>query len=168
VGIPPTLDAFRRIWFQLQARGVAQRFVGKQDSNTLQLCWITIQSTLVRVKEAEVMTEHKDQGVHVGAVDRVADNRINLAWVGNSPTARMRWASHQFRIGTGDISMQQYDLYLNPQKPAAGLYVRKGAGLPDLADPREWVFDGTAAQAELPPDLVKKIEANGHAFRDMD
>ena len=29
-------------------------------------------------------------------------------------------------------------------------------------------FDGTAAQAELPPDLVKRIEANGHAFRDMD
>jgi hypothetical protein len=49
-----------------------------------------------------------------------------------------------------------------------GLYVRKGAGLPDLANPKEWVFDGTAAQGELPPDLVKKIEANGHAFRDMD
>jgi len=30
------------------------------------------------------------------------------------------------------------------------------------------VFDGTAAQGELPPELVKKIEANGHAFRDMD
>ena len=63
--------------------------------------------------------------------------------------------------------MQEYDLYLNPQKPAVGLYVHKGAGLPDLADPKEWVFDGTA-QAELPPDLVKRIEANGHAFRDMD
>ena len=64
--------------------------------------------------------------------------------------------------------MQEYDLYFSPQKPAVGLYVRKGAGLPDLADPKEWVFDGTAAQAELPAELVKKIEADGHAFRDMD
>jgi hypothetical protein len=64
--------------------------------------------------------------------------------------------------------MPDYDLYINPQKPSVGLYVRKGAGLPDLANPREWVFDVTAAQGELPPDLVKKIEANGHAFRDMD
>jgi hypothetical protein len=62
--------------------------------------------------------------------------------------------------------MQQYDLYMNPQKPSVGLYVRKGAGLPDLADPK--AFDGTAVQGELPPDLVKKIETNGHAFRDMD
>ena len=64
--------------------------------------------------------------------------------------------------------MRKYDLYLNPQKPAVGLYVRKGAGLPDLADPKEWVFDGTAAQGELPPNLVRSIETNGHAFRDMD
>ena len=64
--------------------------------------------------------------------------------------------------------MQEFDLYMNPQKPSIGLYVRKGAGLPELADPREWAFDGTAAQSELPPDLVRKIETNGHAFRDMD
>ena len=64
--------------------------------------------------------------------------------------------------------MQEYDLYLNPQMPAVGLYVHQGTGLPDLADPKEWVFDGTAAQAELPAELVKSIEANGHAFRDMD
>jgi hypothetical protein len=64
--------------------------------------------------------------------------------------------------------MPEYDLYLNPQKPTVGLYVRKGAGLPDLADATTWSFDGTAAQAELPPDLVKRIEADGHAFRDMD
>jgi hypothetical protein len=65
-------------------------------------------------------------------------------------------------------SMQEYDLYFNPQKPAVGLYVRKGAGLPDLADPKEWLFDGTATQADLPADLVKRIQADGHAFRDMD
>ena len=64
--------------------------------------------------------------------------------------------------------MQEYDLYINPQKASVGLYVHKGARLPDLADPENWVFDGTAAQADLPPDLVKRIEANGHAFRDMD
>jgi hypothetical protein len=34
--------------------------------------------------------------------------------------------------------------------------------------PKECVFDGAAAQAELPPDLAKRIETNGHAFRDMD
>jgi hypothetical protein len=67
-----------------------------------------------------------------------------------------------------NYSMQEYDLYINPQKPKVGLYVRKGTGLPDLADPGEWTFDGTAAQAELPAELVKRIETNGHAFRDMD
>ena len=64
--------------------------------------------------------------------------------------------------------MQDYDLYINPHKPRVGLYVRKGAGLPDLADAKEWTFDGSAAQGELPSELVKRIETNGHAFRDMD
>ncbi|MGY4476747.1 hypothetical protein [Bradyrhizobium sp. USDA 3364] len=64
--------------------------------------------------------------------------------------------------------MQEYDLYLNAKKAAVGLYVRKGAGLPDLADAKDWVFDGTSTPANLPPQLVKEIEANGHAFRDMD
>ncbi len=64
--------------------------------------------------------------------------------------------------------MQEYDLYLNVKKPAVGLYVRKGAGLPDLADKADWAFDGTAAQDLLPADVVKEIAANGHAFRDMD
>ena len=64
--------------------------------------------------------------------------------------------------------MPDYDLYINPKKASVGLYVRKGAGLPDLGDAKGWVFDGTSAQANLPPQLVKEIEANGHAFRDMD
>ena len=63
--------------------------------------------------------------------------------------------------------MQEYDLYLNTKKASVDLYVRKGAGLRDLADSKEWVFDGTVAQASLPPEIVKQIEANGHAFRDM-
>ena len=64
--------------------------------------------------------------------------------------------------------MQEYDLYINANKASIGLYVRKGAGLPDLGDAKDWVFDGTSTQANLPPKLVSEIEANGHAFRDMD
>jgi hypothetical protein len=64
--------------------------------------------------------------------------------------------------------MPEYDLYINPQKPSIGLYVRKGAGLPDLADPKEWIFDGTTARTALPSDVVENVETNGHAFRNMD
>jgi hypothetical protein len=64
--------------------------------------------------------------------------------------------------------MEEYDLYINPKKPAIGLYVRKGAGLPDLADKDDWVFDGTAAQDLLPRSVVEGVAAHGHAFRDMD
>jgi hypothetical protein len=63
--------------------------------------------------------------------------------------------------------MQEYDLYINPQKPTVGLYVRAGASLSDLADPEQWVFDGTFDANDLSADLVKNIEANGHAFREM-
>ena len=66
------------------------------------------------------------------------------------------------------LSMPEYDLYINVKKPGIGLYVRKGAGLPDFADPKEWVFDGTAAQDLLPPSVVEGLAADGHAFRDMD
>lgn len=41
--------------------------------------------------------------------------------------------------------MQHYDLDLNAGKPEIGLYVASGAKLPDFADPKEWLFDGTAA-----------------------
>lgn len=64
--------------------------------------------------------------------------------------------------------MREYDLYINSQKQALGLYVRNGAGLPDVADPKEWIFDGTAAEMELAPELAQSIETRGHAFRDMD
>jgi len=64
--------------------------------------------------------------------------------------------------------MQEYDLYINVKKPAVGLYVSKGASLPDIADKTDWVFDGTAAQDLLPPSVVQGVAANGHAFRDMD
>jgi len=64
--------------------------------------------------------------------------------------------------------MEEYDLYINSRKPAIGLYVRKGASLPALADKEDWVFDGTAGQDLLPPSVVEGVNANGHAFRDMD
>lgn len=64
--------------------------------------------------------------------------------------------------------MQEYDRYINRQKPSLGLYVRSGAGLTDLADPKDWIFDGTMAQMELPPELVERIETAGHAFQNMD
>jgi hypothetical protein len=66
------------------------------------------------------------------------------------------------------VTMEEYDLYINVKKPAIGLYVRKGASLPDLADKEDWVFDGTAAQDLLPRSVVEGVAANGHAFRDMD
>ena len=58
--------------------------------------------------------------------------------------------------------------YLSPQRPAIGLYARAGAGLPDIADAKDWIFDGTVEKDALPSDVVKALEANGHAFRDMD
>ena len=64
--------------------------------------------------------------------------------------------------------MEEYDLYINVKKPAIGLYVRKGAGLPDLDDKADWVFDGTSAQDLLPQSVIEGVSAFGHAFRDMD
>lgn len=64
--------------------------------------------------------------------------------------------------------MQEFDLYINPRKPTLGLYVPTGAGLPDLADPKQWVFDSTLAEDELSADLVQSIKADGHAFRELD
>lgn len=64
--------------------------------------------------------------------------------------------------------MEEYDLYINAKKPAIGLYVRKGAGLPDLADKSDWVFDGSATRDLLPQSVVDGVKADGHAFRDMD
>jgi hypothetical protein len=64
--------------------------------------------------------------------------------------------------------VQEYDLYINLKKPGIGLYVRKGASLEDFADPTDWVFDGTATQDLLSTRVVEGVEANGHAFREMD
>lgn len=64
--------------------------------------------------------------------------------------------------------MQEYDLYINPHKPTLGLYVRSGTGLPELANPRQWVFESTLVADELSSDLVQRINANGHAFQELD
>ena len=61
--------------------------------------------------------------------------------------------------------MQKYDLYINEKKPGIGLYVRRGSGLPDFADPSDWIFSGTAEQDLLPSSVVEDVETNGHAFR---
>jgi hypothetical protein len=63
--------------------------------------------------------------------------------------------------------MREYDLYINPKKPAVGLYVRRGVGLPDLSDAKDWIFDGTSGEDVLPANIITSIEAAGHAFRDM-
>ncbi|SED73851.1 hypothetical protein [Bradyrhizobium erythrophlei] len=64
--------------------------------------------------------------------------------------------------------MEEYDLYINVKKPAIGLYVRKGADLPDLADKGDWMFDGSCAQDLVPSSVILGVKADGHAFRDMD
>ncbi len=65
------------------------------------------------------------------------------------------------------LAVQEYDLYINPQRPTLGLYVRAGAGVPDLADPGEWVFDSTLAGDQLSSELVQRIHADGHAFQEL-
>lgn len=64
--------------------------------------------------------------------------------------------------------MQEYDCYINEKKPGLGLYVRAGAPLAYFADPQDWIFDGTTTQDMLPASVVQGVDANGHAFRDMD
>lgn len=63
--------------------------------------------------------------------------------------------------------MKEYDLYINKNKPSVGLYVLKGAGLPDIDDKSDWLFDGTQAEDLLPRQVVEGVIANGHAFRRM-
>jgi hypothetical protein len=64
--------------------------------------------------------------------------------------------------------LEEFDLYINAKKPAVGLYVRKGVGLPDLADKNDWLFANVAFEGDLPQNIVQEINKNGHAFRDMD
>lgn len=64
--------------------------------------------------------------------------------------------------------MTEFDLYLNDKRPAIGLYVAQGAGLPDLADKADWLFNGTFTQGQLALAVIEGVEKDGHAFRDMD
>jgi hypothetical protein len=63
----------------------------------------------------------------------------------------------------------EFDFYINLDKPTLGLYVRKGAGLPDLSadEAKQWRFEGHVWQSELSADLLKELEANGHAFQEL-
>ena len=63
--------------------------------------------------------------------------------------------------------MEEFDFYINLKKPTLGLYVRKGAGLPDLADTSDWQFEGHEWDSDLTPALLKELEANGHAFQEL-
>ncbi|TFV91923.1 hypothetical protein E4K72_20065 [Oxalobacteraceae bacterium OM1] len=63
--------------------------------------------------------------------------------------------------------MQEFDLYLNSERPTLGLYVKKGAGLPDLADANQWVLEGHVWRTELPPEILRGLDANGHAFQEL-
>lgn len=64
--------------------------------------------------------------------------------------------------------MVEFDFYVNPNKPMIGLYVNKGAGLPDIEDAKDWLFDGTVGPGEVSTSTLDEIEANGHAFKDLD
>ncbi len=60
-----------------------------------------------------------------------------------------------------------FDLYTNPARPTLALYVRKGAGLPDFADPSSWSIEGEIWSNEIPPDVLKTLETNGHVFQEL-
>ncbi|MFM0027993.1 hypothetical protein PQR70_17175 [Paraburkholderia madseniana] len=62
---------------------------------------------------------------------------------------------------------QEFDFYINLKKPTLGLYVRAGVGLPDLVDTSDWQLNGHVWQSELTPDILKGLEANGHAFQEL-
>ncbi|MEK6292283.1 MAG: hypothetical protein V4793_13020, partial [Paraburkholderia tropica] len=62
---------------------------------------------------------------------------------------------------TSTPQQQEFDFYINLLKPTLGLYVRKGMGLPDLANPKEWQFSGHIWQSELDAETLKSLEANG-------
>ncbi len=69
----------------------------------------------------------------------------------------------------GDVMEQQqeFDFYINLLKPTLGLYVRKGMGLPDLVDTKDWQFSGHVWQSELDPGMLKSLDANGHVFQEL-
>ena len=63
--------------------------------------------------------------------------------------------------------MQEFDFYINLKQPTLGLYVRNGAGLPDLINPDQWQFEGHVWQSDFSPDILKGLDANGHAFQEL-
>lgn len=68
---------------------------------------------------------------------------------------------------TSTSQQPEFDFYINLRKPTLGIYVRKGMGLPDLANPKEWQFSGHIWQSELDAETLNSLEANGHAFQEL-
>jgi hypothetical protein len=63
--------------------------------------------------------------------------------------------------------MRLFDFYTNPRKPTLGLYVRKGEGLPDLADASQWALTGTLSENQVSASIAKEIDEIGHAFQEL-
>jgi hypothetical protein len=63
--------------------------------------------------------------------------------------------------------VQEFDFYINPNKPTLGFYVRKGAGLPDLVDANQWQLEGQVWENELSPPILKELVTSGHAFQEL-
>jgi hypothetical protein len=58
--------------------------------------------------------------------------------------------------------MHDFDLDIDPQEPTLGLYVRKGAGLPDLSDSEQWAFDfALSPSGNCPPTSCKVSRQTG-------
>lgn len=78
-----------------------------------------------------------------------------------------RIPDHVAEIEGATMPPECFDLYTNPARPTLALYVRKGAGLPDLADPSDWSIEGEIWSNEIPPEVLKTLEANGHVFQEL-
>lgn len=87
--------------------------------------------------------------------------------LGTTPCHRLLMAGLFFAASKPQHGRALNTYAIAPQKPAVGLYVGKGASLPDLADAGESVFDGVPEQRGLRASLVLRIETNHHACRNM-
>ena len=67
----------------------------------------------------------------------------------------------------GVPSIQEFDLYINPHKPTLGLYVRAGAGLPDLADSKQWILIAPWPRTNYRRTLCKISKPMAMPFRSL-
>lgn len=106
---------------------------------------------------------------HAGAIVALrfaAIEKSSAAWCRNVASLIKR---DDERARMDEMSeFKTFDCYVNAKRPGIGLYVRAGNALPDFAEPKDWLFDGAQAQDLVPSSVIKDIEANGYALRDMD